>query len=135
MASAVLVETTSVVAHYSFGPQKALPKTDLLERYHNYAKERACPSSFVEPEFYWDAEDTEDRAGTKVEPTQSAQADEADEEEQELSEQEAAWISWMNEMESLRELQSSRESSEDSPSPTSVLISVPKVEVARPTQT
>lgn len=75
--------------------------------------------------------DTEDRAGTKVEPTQSAQEDEAETEteEQELSPEEAAWVAWME------ELERSQESPEDSPSPTSVLLSVPTVkEAARPTQ-
>ncbi|CRG82739.1 hypothetical protein PISL3812_00084 [Talaromyces islandicus] len=47
---AVLVETTSVVAHFAFGPQKNLIKTDILERYHNYAAERICPNSILEPE-------------------------------------------------------------------------------------
>ncbi|KAH8690643.1 hypothetical protein BGW36DRAFT_328511 [Talaromyces proteolyticus] len=47
---AVLVETTSVVAHFAFGPQKNLIKTDLLERYHNYASEMICPNSILEPE-------------------------------------------------------------------------------------
>lgn len=47
---AVLVETTSVVSHFSFGPQKNLIKTDILARYHNYANEMICPSSILEPE-------------------------------------------------------------------------------------
>ncbi|EED13626.1 conserved hypothetical protein [Talaromyces stipitatus ATCC 10500] len=47
---AVLVETTSVVAHFSFGPQKNLAKTDILARYHNYANQNICPNSILEPE-------------------------------------------------------------------------------------
>lgn len=48
--AAVLVETTSVVAHFSFGPQKNLAKTDILARYHNYANQNICPNSILEPE-------------------------------------------------------------------------------------
>ncbi|OKL62848.1 hypothetical protein UA08_01810 [Talaromyces atroroseus] len=47
---AILVETTSVVAHFSFGPQKNLIKTDILARYHNYATQMICPNSLLEPE-------------------------------------------------------------------------------------
>ncbi|KAJ5184220.1 hypothetical protein N7492_001836 [Penicillium capsulatum] len=53
----VLVETTSIVAHYSFGPQSSMPKTDLLERYHNYAREKVCPTGILEPESYWEYDD------------------------------------------------------------------------------
>ncbi|GAM44053.1 hypothetical protein TCE0_060r19367 [Talaromyces pinophilus] len=47
---AVLVETTSVVSHFSFGPQKNLAKTDILARYHNYANQNICPNAILEPE-------------------------------------------------------------------------------------
>jgi hypothetical protein len=40
----VLVESTSI----DFGPQKQLVKTDLLERYHNYAVENICLHSMYE---------------------------------------------------------------------------------------
>ncbi|KAJ5570493.1 uncharacterized protein N7459_009923 [Penicillium hispanicum] len=53
----VLVETTSLGAHFNFGPQKHLAKSDILERYHNYANERVCPGSILEPEFYYEGED------------------------------------------------------------------------------
>lgn len=47
---AVLVETTSVVSHYSFSPQTNLDKTDILARYHNYAAAMICPNNVLEPE-------------------------------------------------------------------------------------
>ncbi|KAH8690191.1 hypothetical protein BGW36DRAFT_307337 [Talaromyces proteolyticus] len=46
----VLVESHSIVSHFSYGPQRWLHKTDILERYFNYANENVCPGkSLVDP--------------------------------------------------------------------------------------
>lgn len=34
-----------------------MSKTDLLERYHNYAREKICPTGILEPEDYWEFDD------------------------------------------------------------------------------
>lgn len=47
---AILVETTSVVSHFAFGPQINLIKTDILARYHNYAVQMICPNTLLEPD-------------------------------------------------------------------------------------
>lgn len=49
--TAVLVESQSVVSHFSYGPQRYLDKTDILERYFNYANDNVCPQqSLIDPE-------------------------------------------------------------------------------------
>lgn len=49
--SAILVETTSIVAHFAFGPQKPITSTDILERFRNLPVENVCPKGIFEPEF------------------------------------------------------------------------------------
>lgn len=46
----VLVESQAIVSHFSYGPQRYLDKTDIMERYFNYANENVCPGrSLVDP--------------------------------------------------------------------------------------
>ncbi|OKL63469.1 hypothetical protein UA08_01796 [Talaromyces atroroseus] len=55
----VLVESQSIVSHFSYGPQVYLHKTDIMERYFNYANDNVCPRhSLIDPmnpERIWDA--------------------------------------------------------------------------------
>jgi hypothetical protein len=46
----VLVESHAIVSHFSYGPQRYLHKTDVLERYFNYANDNICPErSLIDP--------------------------------------------------------------------------------------
>ncbi|KAF3405532.1 hypothetical protein DPV78_002528 [Talaromyces pinophilus] len=46
----VLVESQSIVSHFSYGPQRWLHKTDIMERYFNYANDNVCPEqSLIDP--------------------------------------------------------------------------------------
>jgi hypothetical protein len=48
--TAVLVESQSIVSHFSYGPQRWLHKTDIMERYFNYANDNVCPEqSLIDP--------------------------------------------------------------------------------------
>ena len=46
LGRSVAVESDSLAAHFTFGTQGGVEKTDLLERYHGYAVENACRRSF-----------------------------------------------------------------------------------------
>jgi hypothetical protein len=46
LGKSIAVDSDALAAHFTFGTQKGVEKTDLLARYHDYALENACARRF-----------------------------------------------------------------------------------------